>query len=132
MAKDEVLFKAPAGPSEQPWHNTGFGTMRAVRCELCGTDWPEITSSGESSYSIGIFLGKQFVEECCGRVADILYGEFGDVFVIQFLHDFEGNPLDPKFGLFRMVLKDSLKRIQEKSQAMAVEAEGLQQLAEAL
>ncbi len=103
--------------------------MGAVTCELCGTDWPKITSPSESSYSIGSFLGRQFVEECCGRAVDILYQEFSDVFVRQFLHDFAESPLDPKFILFRRVLKDSLEIVWKKSEAMAAEAKGLQQLA---
>ncbi len=97
--------------------------------ELCGKNWPEITSRGESSYSIGIFLGREFVGECCGKAVDTLYDEFGGVFIERFLDDFSKNPLDPKFGFFRRILKDSLEEVRKKSEAMAAEAKGLQRLA---
>ena len=128
MCKDRVLFKTPAGASEHPWNNTSMGISGAVTCELCGTDWPEITSSTESSYSVGSFLGRQFVEECCGSAVDTLYREFGDVFARQFLHDFAESPLDPRFAVFRIVLRTSLEKAQKRSEAMAAEARGLQQL----
>lgn len=96
------IFKKPFGPSERNW--SSFGTTRAVTCELCGTDHPELDETGEQSHHLLDFLGRQCVEECCGRIVDMIYDEWGDEFAKAFLYEFAQNPGDKKFADLRWTL----------------------------
>lgn len=107
--KQKFPFKKSMGPSKHPWNNFGIGTLRPVQCGLCGTVLPEL-GPDDSSYTIGIFLGVQFIEECCGAVVDRLYTEFGGEFTMAFLKEFAENPTDLRFGLLLIVLEEALAK----------------------
>lgn len=111
------IFNKPAGPSEiKPgrfgWHNQIVGTTRALICELCGTHHPE-RELGEE-VTIGLFLGLQYIDLCCGRAVDQLYEEFGEVFVLQYLKEFADDPTGPEFTVFVAVLKETLLKAGDK------------------
>lgn len=126
MAKGK-MFKKSVGESKHNWNNLHMGTTRAVVCELCGTEWPDLSPDGSESYHLMTFLGFQTIEECCGRAADILYGEFGEEFTRQFLYDFAENPTDPRFGVLLIVLENALTQAGKKATEITEKAQGLYQ-----
>jgi hypothetical protein len=126
MAKGR-MFKEPVGKSKYSWNNLCMGTIRAVVCELCGTEWPALPPNGDESYHLMSFLGLQTIEECCGKAADILYEEFGEVFARQFLYDFAENPTGPRFGVLLIVLETALKRAGEKGRETTEKTQELHQ-----
>lgn len=95
-----------------------MGTIGGVICELCGTEHPE-RDSDDDSYTLGRFMGMQFVEECCGKIIDRIYSEFGEVFAMAFLEDFAKNPIDSNFGYLRFRLPEIL----DKAHSNIVEAD---------
>ena len=112
------IFKHPVGPSDcgssrYRWNNLSMGTTRSVICELCGTTHPELPENSDG-YILGSFLGMQVVEECCGKVLDIVYKESGEEFTREFLYEFARNPLDPYFGVFLLELESVLKEAGKK------------------
>lgn len=106
------IFTKPAGESERLWNNMTAKTYRAVTCQLCGTELPK--PSPDEGYTLGRFLGLQFVEECCGRAVDILYQEFGETFAMAFLNDFSENPSDPRFGFLTFYMPDIFTKAKQK------------------
>lgn len=124
MAKNKAKvrkfpFKKPLGESERPWNQLELCTIRGVLCELCGTEWSE--RDDDRSYVLGRFLGRQFVEECCGKIVDNLYLEFGNLFAMAFLEDFAENPSDPRFNFFRFVLPRILSDAHKRAEEIARE-----------
>ncbi len=111
------ILRRPAGAGAIPKSSMGwgvFGTTRdGILCELCGTVWPG-DPSGEESIYIGNILGLQFVDECCGRLVDLLYEEFGSAFAIRHLQEFADNPGGSEFGYLRWVISDLLRRARQK------------------
>ena len=108
MSAKQPFFAAPVGPNERPWH--GFLariTWEETICELCGTLWPGL-SEHEEAYSIGTLLDREFVDLCCGKAVDILYGELGDEFARAFLHEFSEDPTDPRFGHLLVAMRIAL------------------------
>ena len=110
------IFNKPAGPSEIPesafgWNNQSLGTSGSVTCELCGTEHPK---DPDGNYSVGRFLGLQFVERCCGRAIDVVYREFNEEFATQFLKEFAQDPTAPQFTIFLNVLKECLVQAKQK------------------
>lgn len=107
------ILAKPAGKSDRGWCNTSLGTSRdGVLCQLCGTALPEPHS--DESYALLRFLGLQAIEQCCGRVIDVVYAEWGEDFTTAFLEDFAENPTDPRFILLQRILPDILRRAQMK------------------
>ena len=107
-------FKKPQGSSEHNWYNFGIGTVREVQCGLCGTRHPKLSDS-DDSYSIGIFLGVHYVEECCGAVVDRVYKEFGSEFACAFLKEFAEDPMNCKFGVMLVTLEGALAKALAKT-----------------
>lgn len=125
------IFTKPAGPSERSWNNLGTGTTSAVTCELCGTNHPAV-NDGDDGYTLGRFLGMQFVEECCGRTVDYLYAELGEEFCMAFLHDFAENPTDSRFGFLRFCLADILEQARQKLTEVSGKVDGAAIIAKGL
>lgn len=121
--KKKTIFKKSFGPSKRRWN--ALGTTSGVLCELCGKEWPE-SESGES-YTIGLFLGKQYVEECCGKLIDNLYDIFGDLFTLAFLEDFAENPAEQRFSFFCRILPNSIKKARRKLEKLAQETAKVQE-----
>lgn len=107
------FFKKSVGGSERHWNNMHCGTSGGASCQLCGKEWPE----GEEVL-LGRFLGLQIVEECCGKVFDIVYKELGEEIVREYLEDFSKNPLDSDFG---MMLNHYLPEAVEEARKKAEE-----------
>lgn len=102
MAKTKpkrTLFARPLGDSARLWNNLHSGTDGGETCGLCGTEFKE----GES-VTRGRFLGIDFVEDCCGKVFDVLYEEIGEEFAIAFLEDFAKDPGAERFYVLRRTL----------------------------
>jgi hypothetical protein len=118
MAKEELvsqpIFKKSVGKSERSWNNISAGTSRGVVCQLCGKEWPDI-SEGKETYTLGSFLGLQFVEECCGRSVDVLYKEFGETFAMAFLNDFARDPTSRRFSFLVFCLPEVLEKAQQNT-----------------
>ncbi|MBI2609614.1 hypothetical protein HYW53_00365 [Candidatus Giovannonibacteria bacterium] len=85
------------------------GTHTAIQCGLCGTKHPKRDDSDLSYHTFG-FLGHQGVVECCGRVVDILFGEWGKEFAEKLLTRFGEAPLEEKFYILRSSIKDAVKK----------------------
>ena len=113
------LMKKPVGPSElghgfgTDWNNQGIGSLRAVTCEICGTEHPEIEES-ETSRTISRFLGYQVVEECCGAIIDYVYRELGEVFAIAIIEEFANDPSASKFYILLETIKGAMKEAAKK------------------
>lgn len=129
MAEKSPLFLESLGSSKRLWHSTSMGTMGPVDCELCGKEWPKVPPE-ETSRSLGVFLGRQFVEECCGAMIDELYHQFGELFAEAYLEDFAKNPGNPDLAFFRMCLLGSLQSAKEASEKTIEEVGELQVLTE--
>jgi len=106
------LAKKPLGESTIYWCNERVRTTRAVTCEICGTEFPELGLE-DDGYTISTFLGRQVVEECCGRIIDIIFRESGEEIAKAYLKEFAENPTDPRFSFFRDVLAGTLKEAKE-------------------
>ncbi len=113
------IFQKPAGESKRSWNNLHIGTTRDVICELCGTRHPRREPEDES-YTLGRFMGMQFVEGCCGNVIDGVYYEFGEEFAMAFLEDFAEDPTSPRFAFLRFRLPE----IFASARAKLAEADG--------
>ncbi len=120
---NKAFFKKSIGGSKLGqgkwgWNNLYRGVPGPFRCELCGTVHPEFKDD-EGDYIISRFLGLDVVEECCGRVFDIFYQEIGEEFASVWIQEFAKSPLDPRFGPFRILLEDALKKIRSKNVDLA-------------
>lgn len=127
------LVDKPLGPSRlrmgrswNSWNNLGSGTTRALTCEICGTEHAELPENHEDRiYSR--FLGLQVVEECCGRIFDLVYHESAEEFVHHFLEEFADDPTNPQFSMImEHILPDILKKAAEKLAKSAASVENLQ------
>lgn len=110
--KPKSLLSEPAGTAVRFW-NSGITTAHGVTCELCGKEWPDPPE--DEDYTVVRFIGKQVVMECCGRIIDMLYEEWGEDFTTAFLEDFASDPSDIRFGFLRFHLPDILKDAQKKA-----------------
>ncbi len=124
MAKGKIVQK-PAGPSERKWNNQSSSSDRDVLCEVCGTN-----ASEDQSSIIDRFLGLQLVEECCGRLIDRLFEEFGEEFCLAFLEEFTENPTDPRFIILKMALKEMPNKLQEKSKEIIETSEAIEKISD--
>ena len=106
VAPGDPLFKRMVGPSEihdddWGWNILGAGSNGDETCQLCGEYYPE----GES-VTRGEFLGLQYIEQCCGGIADHLYRTFGHAFFSQKLREIAADPTAHGFELKE--IKDAL------------------------
>ncbi len=124
MAKGKI-FDKPAGESQRQWCNQHMSTEGGPLCEVCGTEWPEGTS-----VILDRFLGLQLVEECCGRLFDVLYQEIGEEFCQAFLEDFAKNPTDAQFSVLKIILKDLPKKLRARAQETTEIAEVAEKIAD--
>jgi hypothetical protein len=106
------IFTKPAGESKRLWNNLHSGTDGGAVCGLCGTEW------GEGVDLIrGRFLDFEIIEECCGRVFDIIYQQLGEEIVREYLKDFSENPTDPRFyPLLNYYLPEAIQKAREKAE----------------
>ena len=116
--KSKPLFKKSFGASEHKWNNLHTGTNGPTLCQLCGKEHPQNDSE---SYTLIQVLGIQGVDQCCGKVVDILYDEWGEDFAIAFLKEFANNPLDPHFSFFFEMLKENLVKARQKVEELQKE-----------
>jgi hypothetical protein len=137
--RKKVLFDEPLGPSkgiaalstQEPWNNMSIGTTMAVTCELCGTEHPQ-RHVHEDGYTLCSFLGMQVVEQCCGKVFDILYNEVREKFTLAFLQEFAARPLDPRFLTLRSTLRLTLDEASKLASEIRTETKRDKQIVEAL
>lgn len=111
MSDLKPLLKKPAGPSKKRWNNCSWGSDGPILCEVCGTSHPE---DRDQNYIVSKFLGRQLVEDCCGALLDIVYGESGREFAEAFLEEFAENPTDSRFYTFRLALQEAMAKAAEK------------------
>lgn len=108
MSTKQPFFAASVGPNEHPWREfLARITWEETTCELCGTLWPRL-SEDEEAYSIGTLLDREFVDLCCGKAVDILYGGLGDEFARAFLNEFSQDPTNPRFGYLLVTMRIAL------------------------
>jgi len=88
------IFKKPVGESKRFWNNMHSGTDGGAVCGLCGKEWEEGVDLIR-----GRFLDFEIIEECCGRVFDIIYKQLGEEIVREYLKDFSENPTNPRFRM---------------------------------
>jgi len=122
--KKKLLFSEPVGPSAHEWSNQGLAVYESgATCGLCGTEYPGVDfESGNSSITISCFLGRQVVEDCCGRVLDLVYKESGEVMARKFLEDFAKNPTDQmRFLGFASFLSRCLQEANDNLQTVTEE-----------
>lgn len=110
------IFRKPIGPSKHSWNNTSTGTSRKVICELCGTVHK---ADGESTLILDRFLGIRVVEECCGRIFDIVYAELGEEIVLNFFEDFAEDPTNIRFHLILDELPEIMEKAREKAEEVS-------------
>jgi len=127
MEKKRMFYK-PIGESKYHWNNLHISTTSSVVCELCGTEWPALPPYGFDNYHLMRFLGLETIEECCGKAADILYGEFGEEFAQQFLYDFADDPTNSRFGCFLIALRGALTRANAKAKESSEKTQELHKL----
>lgn len=122
----EPLFKESLGPSQLGpgtgdwrgnWNISMSGTLGGVTCELCGTNHPE---QSDVSYAIFYFMGRQGIEQCCGRLLDEAYEVAGEAFSIAYLREFGSSPGDSRFAIFRSCLGDALSQAVSKADEIAL------------
>ncbi len=75
-----TMVKTPAGPAEFDWCTTSTRTREQVVCHVCGTVHPELTDR-DKRYSLSTLFGMPLVDECCGRILDMLYTDLGEAFM---------------------------------------------------
>ncbi len=128
------IVSKPVGASEIPeggfgWNLDHRGTDGPILCEFCGTNHPERL---DQSYTLGTVLGLQVVEECCGKVIDILYKELAEDFTQAYLEEFARNPTNPRFFFFldklSKVLEVAAKKVNETSAAISSSKESLSKI----
>lgn len=105
------LSPNPMGAGERGWNTLGVSTDGPVRCEICGTNYPE---NREQSYYLSELLGFQVVDHCCGGIIDSVYLELGKVFTIAYLEEFAENPSDSRFFTLRYTLVDLMKKAKQR------------------
>lgn len=114
------LFEKPAGESKVFWRgNNHHGTTGEILCGLCGTNHAEVSPNNDEHSSFTL-LGKQGVMECCGRAVDLIYSEWGKDFMEQLLHEFMRDPLNEKFLVLKLGLKEAAEAWDEAIKESAV------------
>lgn len=108
------LFKKSVGGSDYHWNNNHHGTSRTVTCELCGTKHKKLDF--DTTRTLDIFLGQQLVEDCCGKLIDILYEEYKRVFFDRFIKEFELNPLAYPFLVAK--INAAVKEVNKKAKEL--------------
>lgn len=99
------------GYGEGYWNNCRRGTDGPVVCDICGIEHPE---DRDISYIVSRFLGREVVEDCCGRILDVVYEESGQEFAEKYLREFAENPTDSRFYTLLCTLKRILPKALEK------------------
>lgn len=117
MSERKPLFSKPVGESKRFWNNLHAGSCGGEICGLCGTEWPE----GEDVIR-GRFLGYEIVEDCCGRVFDIVFEELGDEITREYLKDFSENPLDFKFVSLLDYISEAIEKARQKAEKFLQES----------
>lgn len=114
MSKIRRMFEAPVGGSDHHWSNDHCATSRAVTCEICGTEHDELDFN--TTRTLDIFLGQQLVEDCCGKIIDIIYKEYKRVFFARFLEEFKLNPL--AYPFLAATINAAVKEVNEKAKVL--------------
>ncbi|MFA5070172.1 MAG: hypothetical protein WC528_02720 [Patescibacteria group bacterium] len=114
------IFEAPVGPSQLVsglgWNPNNQSMIGNVVCEICGT---KHTGTKDEPLSVGTLLDRTYVEKCCGAAVDMVYRQFGEVFAIKMLEDFEVNPTNPLFRAFQGRLYGVMQRSGHKLRDLA-------------
>jgi len=113
MSLAHNISNMPLGTSRKGhWDSSGFwntenhGTDGPINCDICGTHHPE---NQDQSYLTFRFFGRQGVEQCCGRLLDEAYRQFGARFAETYLKEYARNPGSDEYTSFRLVLSNSLE-----------------------
>jgi hypothetical protein len=112
------LFKQPVGASKQCFTEPDEPpeeTPQVIVCEICGSESLKTDSNGNSSNDYFHFLGYRGVLQCCGKLIDILYQQWGKEFFERTLSDFKNNPRSCDNHFIRAHLEDTLRLWKEKS-----------------
>lgn len=107
--KIKPLFDKPYGPMENYRTNLSMGTVGEALCEMCGTIHPE-EPAGSDGHNLIEVLGRMVVMDCCGRLVDVLYEEWGETFTLAFIKEWKQNPLDTRYRFFTMILQEAARR----------------------
>jgi hypothetical protein len=105
------LFKHPIGASADcSAHSNGNSKQMEslITCQLCGTKDLKGEDESENPAYYFHFLGYKGVLQCCGRVIDILYQQWGLQFFQKTLTAFQKEPLSCDNYVIRMLLKDAV------------------------
>lgn len=130
MALNKPILTKPAGESRLGsygggyWNNDHHGSDGPETCEICGTEHPEEGDGG--AYIVSTFLGLRVVEECCGKVLDVIYSESGEEFCQRYLEEFAANPADPRYYIFRKRLSNLVAKAMENLQKAAEDLKAVQ------
>lgn len=103
------LFKQPFGASSRC---TTAGDIESVCseviiCELCGTKYPKYENNSDNSDYYFHFLGYRGIKQCCGKVIDILYQQWGRDFFERTLSEVKNNP----HSIDNIFSRDDIKNI---------------------
>lgn len=119
--KGGKLFSKPFGESEYRWNTSGMLTTGALTREACGTNHPERDHDDES-YIIIHFLGLRVIQQCCGKVLDVVYDTLLPEIIRRLLKEFAENPLDSQYEDFRSELRAALAKAKRNAKGLAGEA----------
>lgn len=111
------LFKNPVGASE---HCSELSTVsenapEVISCQLCGTKYLKYEDDHNDSDYYFHFLGYLGIKQCCGKLIDILYQQWGVEFFERRLSDFEKEPRSCNNHYMRLQLEKAVRICRDKS-----------------
>lgn len=122
------MFKQPCGDSMVIQRgNMMTRTTNKVICGFCGTTHPEM-DGGNDGYTLFKLLGRVGVMDCCGKLVDVIYGEWKRGFMDKYIEEFSIDPLGSEFYIFRNSLPQAIESWREKAEEVSREAYKTQQM----
>jgi len=113
------LFKQPLGASKQCFPEPDMPiehSPQVITCQICGSEYLKVDNNGNSSNYYFHFLGYRGVLQCCGKLIDILYQQWGTEFFEKTLTAFQNDPLSCDNDGIRMLLEDAIVICKSKSE----------------
>jgi len=112
------LFKQPVGAAKQCFTDSDRPpehVPQVIVCEICGSEYLTTNNNGNSSNYYFHFLGYRGILQCCGKLIDILYQQWGTEFFEKTLTAFQEDPLSCDNDGIKMLLEDAIEILKSKS-----------------